>query len=93
MSVTSELCGDIRERFEKGAPRQYMVINQDWRVELAASGYDVKLYHIKFADYAVIIGQTGRYQWHLYPDWREKVKALVGMIGIENEETSEEILW
>ena len=95
MSISSELCATLRERFEDRPPRQYMSLPYDFRAELGGGG--IKLYNIHHGEQRAEIGETGRdasgFKWFLRPGWRELVKGLVIELGMEVQTVEEEISW
>lgn len=95
MSVSSELCAELRERFEGRPPQQYMVLAYDFRAELAGGG--IKLYNIRHPERDTEIGESGRdasgYKWFLRAGWRGEVKTLVTALGMEVETDNEVIAW
>ena len=97
MSITAELCAEIRERveFSRRTPLQYMKLQRNFRLGHQYHGEDLILWLDGQPDVTVLVGRGGRdswgYRWYLNPGWRAEVKALVIRLGMDIQEDTEEV--
>ena len=102
MSISSELCAEIREFCERDRPpAKWHGLSHGFRLAVSDTSADVVLYRTDEINNSVIVGRSGRDAWHhrwfLNPGWREQVSLLVCAdpdTGVEAQDViEEEILW
>lgn len=96
MSITGEVNGEIRRRFEDfnryGPPGQYINLPHGFRIEIAPDG-ELVLLHQSCPSYPVTIGYTahGPYRWMLGLNWDTKAGLLVRALKLVVEESTEAV--
>ena len=94
--ITANLNAAIRERCDsRELPAKYAKLPMDFRLSEADATRDLVLFREDMPEVKVLLGRTGRDEWgrrwFLNPGWRDEVKALVAMLGMEKLEITEEV--
>lgn len=94
--LTTNISGAIRDKIEGKPPQKYMCLPYGFRLGLAPTSDDLVLYREDKPTATVLMGRAGRdrngARWWLNPGWRDEVKALVVMLGMEEVETDKEVI-